>query len=245
MKHLFPLALIALISFACNKEEPTPVDPPIEEEDTSGLDLAAHIGSSTPYNNSDAICTITPYTGADFESNKIPVGQKVNDFTLYNNQGVAYNLEDKLLEGKPLMIMTGSYTCPVFRAVIWELNSLITNYGNDINFVVVYTVEAHPDIDYSPYYNTVQTTQINVNEGILYEQPETYGERVNIVNDMLNAYAINCEVLIDSPCNEFWYAYGEAPNRAYLIDSTGKVVVSQGWFNFPVMTSEIDDYLGN
>jgi hypothetical protein len=245
MKKILAIGFFALAITACIKDELIPLattSVPIPA-DTSQLGLLSHIGSATLYNSSDAICSITPYPAGDFDSNAIPVGHKVNDFTLYDKDGVGYNLEDKLLEGKAVFIMTGSYTCPVFRNAINELNQLIQSYSNDINFLVAYTVEAHPDIDYSPYSDTVWTTTQNINEGILHEQPETYGERVTVVNALLQQFTINCPVLIDSPCNEFWTTFGEAPNRAYLIDTNGVVQISHGWFNFPVMINNIDTFL--
>ena len=139
--------------------------------------------------------------------------------------------------------MTGSYTCPVFRDNIIALNQLITSYSASINFFVVYTVEAHAIIDNSGYADSVWTTQQNINEGILYEQPDTYGDRLAAVNDLTNAYAINCPVLIDNKCNEFWTTYGEAPNRAYLIDTNGLVQISHGWFHYPSMVTSIDAFL--
>lgn len=248
MKRLLSIALLSTFLISCDKEE-VEIDQPVEPENTdttasNSLNLQPHFGSQTTYATNDPICPIVSFLG-DFDTSGYAAGEIVHDFTLYNKDGDAFNLESKLLEGKPLMLMTGSYTCPAFRGALYELEQLISAYQNEVNFVIVYTVEAHPDIDISPYFDTVNTTQINVNQGILYQQPTTYGERVNIVADMLNAYAINCDVLIDSPCNEFWYTYGEAPNRAYLIDTTGEVVTSQGWFNFPYMTTAIDDYLGN
>lgn len=242
MKRIIPLVILSLLFAACHKEEPQ-TEAPVDT-DTTELNLLSHIGNTSPFNGSESICSITPYVGGDFDSNAIPIGQKVNDFTLYNKDGNAFNLENILLEGKPLFIMTGSYTCPAYRAALTDLNQLISDYGNDVTFLIAYTVEAHPIIDYSPYFDTVNTTQINVNQGILYEQPTTYEERKTIVSDMLNNSTINCEVILDSPCNEFWTAYGEAPNRAYLIDTAGVVQISQGWFNYPYAVNAIDTYLG-
>ena len=247
MKRLFPLILLSVLIFSCEKEDVETVE---ESENTnstqeeSGLNLQAHFGSQSPYSSSDAICPITSFLG-DFDTSGYAEGEIVHDFTLYNKDDQAFHLESKLLEGKPLVMMTGSFTCPAYRGALFEFEQLIATYQNDVNFVIVYTVEAHPYIDISPYFDSVNTTQINVNQNILYQQPTTYGERVAIVEDMMNATTFSCDVIIDNPCNEFWYTYGEAPNRAYLIDTTGEVVTSQGWFNFPYMTNAIDTYLGN
>ena len=51
------------------------------------------------------------------------------------------------------------------------------------------------------------------------------------MKELLLSHEINCPVLIDNPRNDFYYTYGEGPNRSYLIDPTGVVQISQGWFN--------------
>ena len=223
--------------FACKKDDIQP-----EVEQPIGLDLLTHFGQLTTPSHADSICPIVSYLG-NFDENAISIGQKVHDFTLYDNLGNATNLEDKLLEGKPVFLMTGSYTCPTFRDKIVGLNQLVSLYAADINFFVVYTVEAHPIVDNSGYADSVWTTSQNIAEGILYEQPETYGDRVSTVNDLIAAKTINCPVLIDNKCNEFWTTYGQAPNRAYLIDTNGLVQISHGWFHYSSMVTSIDMFL--
>ncbi len=265
MKRLLLTVLFAQALTACRENELPVVsnaasEAPLQNKpkDKAPLNLQAHIGRNTPFSLNDTIDQIRPYEAftvfpngearpngkRNFNDNAIQVGQQVADFTLYDIHGHSHNLEKTLLKGKPTFIMTGSYTCPTFRIfAIKELNQLIKSYGNDLNFFVVYTVEGHPDIDNSPYSNRVWTTQQNFYDEILYRQPKTYGDRVTIVKELLLARKINCPVLIDNPRNDFYYTYGEGPNRAYLISPTGVVQISQGWFNLAEMTVDIDAYL--
>ena len=126
----------------------------------------------------------------------------------------------------------------MWRGKIAALNTLISTYGSQVNFLVVYVVEAHPNTpDVSPYNCQVWTTSQNQTEGVLYLQPTTYGQKKTIVTDMMNNTcscmpAINAPVIIDGPCNEFWLTFGPAPNNAYLINPLdGTVACKHGWFN--------------
>ena len=265
MKRVILTLLMAQALTAC-KEHELPVvagavsEAPLQNKakDKPPLNLQAHIGSDTPFSSNDPIDQIKPYQAfivspngearpngkRNFNDNAIKVGQKVADFTLHDPYGHAHNLKKTLLEGKPTFIMTGSYTCPTFRIfAIKELNQVIKSYKNDLNFFVVYTVEGHPDIDDSPYSDRVWTTQQNFYDEILYRQPKTYGDRIAIVKDLLLSHKVDCPILIDNPRNDFYYTYGEGPNRAYLVDPTGVVKISQGWFNLDEITVDIDAYL--
>ncbi|MDG1333705.1 MAG: hypothetical protein P8P74_15315 [Crocinitomicaceae bacterium] len=239
---LLAFSFLTLLS-ACSKDEIEPISEEVPANE-SIIDLLPAIGPSELPLNTDSICPIPFYLESDYDSNAIQVGCQVPDFTFYNPNGGPVNLETTLSDGKPVFIMSGNLTCPVFRSNVSSLNDLIAAYGNDINFFVAYSVEAHTETDLSPYSGTVWPTNANIASGILYDQPKTYGERLDLVNFMLSNVTIDCDILVDGPCNDYWLNYGEAPNRAYLIDPTGQVVISHGWFDYPSMVTSIDGYLG-
>ncbi len=178
----------------------------------------------------DPVCNIPLYLGS-FDQSGYQIGEQVPDFTLYDLNGQGTSLSGLLSDGKPVLLVAGSYTCPVFRNRLAELNQLVADYGQAVAIRIIYTVEAHPDIDISPYSGTVWTHSSNISAGILYRQPATYGDRKAVVTDMLNDLQIDADILIDGPCNEWWTHFGPAPNNAYLIDTTGRVYEKQGWFN--------------
>ena len=139
-----------------------------------------------------------------------------------------------LQTGKPLLLIAGSYTCPIFRQKIATIESVASSFAGQINTYVVYVVEAHPNTpDVSPYSGTVWTTTENQTEGILYLQPTTYGEKKQIVTDLLADvnFPMSVPILIDGPCNEWWLNFGPAPNNAYLIQPNGVVYAKHPWFN--------------
>jgi hypothetical protein len=174
-------------------------------------------------------------------------GDTVPMFKLYDLSGDSMELEKVLDKERPVLLISGSYTCPVFRERIDMINIIAATYSNLISMWIIYQIEPHPDIDISPYSGTVWTNTENYTENILYRQPLTYGARKAIVSDMINNYIpINMHIVIDGPCNDWWLTYGPAPNIAYLITPDGVVFTKHGWFNQAPynMTDDIDSILG-
>jgi hypothetical protein len=63
------------------------------------------------------------------------------------------------------------------------------------------------------------------------KQPRTYGERKNLVREMLNHIIIRPELIIDDPGNEWWHYFGPAPNIAYLVHPNGVIESKYPWLN--------------
>lgn len=192
--------------------------------------------SSLPADNT-AICTIA-CGSYNFNTSGLQLADTIPQFQFYTTTGTPYDAQSLLNQGKPLCIIVGSYTCPVWRTKITNLNSLVASYGTQVNFLVVYVVEAHPQSpDISPYSCNVWNPTQNVTDGVMYYQPTTYGARKQIVTDMMNNSCtcmptINAPIIIDGPCNTFWTTFGPAPNNAYLVDPRdGTVNCKHGWYD--------------
>ena len=196
-------------------------------------ELLPSIGLDAIPDDSDPVCAIPLVTDWDpgFTEAGLDQGITIPDFTLYDIEGKPLNATAMLSEGKPLLLVNGSYTCPVFRRKASTINRIVQDFGEEVNVAVIYTVEAHPLTDTSVYFGYVNTGKANNDEGILYRQPRTYGERRAVVTDMLEAMHIDAPVFIDGPCNEWWEVFGHAPNNAYLIDTSGLIVAKHGWFD--------------
>ncbi len=207
--------------------------------------LLPHIGQSDLPNLPDPVCDIPVYTGG-MDQSGYTAEETVPDFTLYTLNGDSVRLSDELDKGIPVLLVGANYTCPVWRGKIKVLNEMASVYAGLVSIFVVYTVEAHPTVDVSPYSGKVWTTSANEMEGVLYEQPKTYGERLAVVADMINDLDITPLVLVDGPCNPWWSHYGPAPNNAYLIRPDGTVAAKHGWFHRAPdnMWCDIDDLLG-
>jgi hypothetical protein len=191
--------------------------------------LKPGIGLSALPDDNDTICNIPLYLGS-FDSSGLHAGDTAYDFKLYSLAGDSFTLGEKLSHGKPVLLVAGSYTCPVFRNKVAVLNSVASTYSGQIEIAIIYTVEAHPTT-ISPYFGYVNVTQFNQTAGILYRQPTTYSERKAVCTDLLQNMTVNVPVYLDGPCNAWWNTYGPAPNNAYLIDTSGIVFAKHGWFD--------------
>lgn len=207
--------------------------------------LQPSIGLSGLPADSDSICPIPVYTGSYYTSG-IAVGDTIPGFTLYKLNGDSVNIRSELQSGLPVLLVAGSYTCPVFRQKIADINNMVGIYSGQLKAFIVYVVEAHPVIDPSPYSGNLWVTTQNQSSGVLYRQPVTYGQRKAMVDTMLMNMSISADVLLDGPCNNWWSAFGPAPNNAYLIDTNGVVIAKHGWFHkLPDnMYCDIDSLLG-
>lgn len=181
--------------------------------------------------DSDSICKIPLANYLNFDTLGLIDGDTVFNFNLYSIEGNEINLEQLLEQGKPVLLISGSYTCIKFRNKVTVMNELLAEYGEDIYICIIYTVEAHPLGHISPYFGVENVTQANINENILYPQPTTYGERKDLAQIMLDSLNIDVPVFIDGPCNDWWLNYGQAANNAHLIDVDGTVFSKHGWFD--------------
>ncbi|CAN5659875.1 hypothetical protein BH11BAC1_BH11BAC1_27290 [soil metagenome] len=192
--------------------------------------LKQSIGIGPLPNDSDPVCYAPWYLGS-FYSSGLQAGDTAYDFTIYNMNGDSLNLRDALSHGRPVLLIAGSYTCPVYRGKVPVINDVFNMYAGLLDVYIIYTLEAHPEIDTSVYFGYVNTTTQNNQEGILYRQPTTYGERKLILSDMLTAMNTLPPVFIDGPCNNWWSNFGPAPNNSYLIDTNGIIYSKHGWFD--------------
>lgn len=180
--------------------------------------------------NSDPICSTPWYSNIDFDTAGYLVGETVNDFTVFAINGDTFNLATELAEGKPVLLIAGSLTCPVMRSDLTDINTVVSAYSSYINPAMIYAIEAHPT-DTSPYSGNINITNQNISQGILFPQPTTYLERKNLADTLMQNYTVNIPLYIDGPCNEWWHTYGPAPVNAYLIDTSGVVLMKHGWFH--------------
>ena len=195
--------------------------------------------------DSDPICYIPMVGGGGFDAKGYLVGDTIPHFSLYDLSGTKMDIENILLEGKPVLLVGGSYTCPVFRNKMDEINDIQTMYGDVINVMIIYIIEAHPIApDTSPYFGRVNDGN-NPAVGISYLQPTTYGERKDVAVDFLDSMSTDVPVFIDGLCNEWWLTFGPAPNNGYLVDTNGVIQIKHGWFDkYPHdIFAELEAYL--
>ena len=177
----------------------------------SGLDLAPRRGRSR-------------FGGrGGFNRDRGPqVGQAAPDFTLTDLKGKTVALAS--LRGKPLVIEFGSYTCPVFRRQVGPIDAMCREFGDDVQWVLIYTREAHP--------TDGRVAGINTRQGIEIPQHVSFAKRLECAQLCKEKMGLEkMHLLVDGYDNKVTEAYAGTPNRGYVIDAAGKIVSRQAWIN--------------
>ncbi|MDP3849647.1 MAG: deiodinase-related protein [Luteolibacter sp.] len=157
-------------------------------------------------------------------------GETAPDFELRALDGTRWKLSESLHD-KPVALILGSYSCPAFRGWSASLQELAENHRDEVQFLILYTVEAHPAGSASPYRDAEWLTSFNIREGIRLPQPASTAERLVLAGACRDALGLRIPMLPDTMDNHNWEAYGRAPNAAYLIGRDGRVALRQGWFH--------------
>jgi len=166
-------------------------------------------------------------------------GASAPEFTLKTTEGRFVSLQD-LRARNPVVLVTGSYSCPAFRQSSRAIGELHSRYSDRITFLILYTVEAHPKGSQSPYSTgRKQAIKLNCHDGILVTQPQKYKERVQLAAQCRDALSLDVVMAIDHMDNQVWEAYGSAPNAAYLIERDGRVLVRHALFHPPTFEQSI------
>jgi hypothetical protein len=113
-----------------------------------------------------------------------------------------------------------------------------------VNFIIIYSIEAHPSGVVSPYSDDEWTGRFSTDAaGNPVGQPVTYAERLALARQTVVESGIRVPVLVDQIDNPLWCTYGPAPNNAYLIGKDGKVVFKQQWYDPEQMAAALDGHL--
>ena len=96
---------------------------------------------------------------------------------------------------------------------------MYSEFGKDVEFVIVYIREAHPD-------RTVNGENI--------PQPKTFEQRFGIAKTMCTKLEISIPTVVDGIDNKVSTQYAGMPDRLYLIARDGKVAFkgARGPFGF-------------
>lgn len=155
-------------------------------------------------------------------------GSQAPGFSLQTLDGKSVRLSE-FIGKKPVVLEFGSYTCPVFRGHHGRMEKLYAKYRDRVAFLMIYTTEAHPNKDPSPYTGKEWVTKPNKARGILYRQPTNEAERKKVASDARAELEITMPLLLDDMQDSTWNAYGRAPNSGYLIGMDGRIKLRQGW----------------
>lgn len=160
----------------------------------------------------------------------IGVGTQVPDIDVYDLSGKAVRLSS-LWADKPVLLVTGSLTCPPSRRTLPDTRAILDEYKKRLNVAVLYVIDAHPKGDLSPYSGEEWVTKTNIEEGILIRQPRNQDERISRAVELQELLGLSAPIMVDDMDNIGWESIGNRPNSATLISKDGIVLEHQKWFD--------------
>jgi hypothetical protein len=84
-----------------------------------------------------------------------------------------------------------------------------------VAFYAVYIQEAHP--------SDIWQMRSNIRDGVVFQNPRTDGERVNVAQSCVRRLGIHFPALIDGIDNSVDRMYTGSPDRLMLIDKEGRL----------------------
>ncbi|MCL4743109.1 MAG: redoxin domain-containing protein [Phycisphaerales bacterium] len=149
----------------------------------------------------------------------VRVGSPAPDTELKSLEGESVSLAS--LRGKPTVVEFGSYTCPRFREKVADFAKVREEFGDRVNWVIVYTREAHP--------SDAKPLAVNTRAGVAVAQHASAQDRAKAAAVAKEKLTLGGVVLLDDAENKASEAWGGFPNRAFVIDADGVVASRQVW----------------
>lgn len=169
------------------------------------------------------------------------VGDTIADIRLKTHDGQPVDLKT-LLKDHPVVLETGSYTCPVFRSKVNDMEKLYQKFKDRATFLIIYTPEAHPRDTPSYFSKRMMYSRLPSDKDL--DQPRTYEKRVWAARSCITNLGISIPVLVDEMNNDVTDYLGPAPNAAYLIGKDGKINARYGWLDVKQLEKDLETMVG-
>lgn len=170
--------------------------------DMLGLSKSAFLDHVNEMADCEAQCEAeTGATAPDFTAHLLADDGSVSDDLV--------TLSD--LPPKPIALIFGCYTCPIFRRQTDRLKEIIRQFEDRVLFLFVYVVEAHPTDGWN--------TPSNIEADIMYAQPQDLAQRAAIAQDWRRACGIANRIVLDWPDDRINRAWSGSPERLYVLDA--------------------------
>ncbi|WP_194768230.1 peroxiredoxin family protein [Tamlana sp. I1] len=155
----------------------------------------------------------------DFKNFKGPkAGEKYIDFKATTLEGKQVALSDYL--NKPIVLDTGSITCPMYANTQKDMNALKAAYPN-FHFLLLYVREAHPGAKTKPI--------------------KTMAEKLIHAKSTCELYPETRAILVDSLDGHAHLLYGGMPNMTYVIGTDGIVKFRANWTNIEALKKVLNN----
>jgi len=137
-------------------------------------------------------------------------GERMVDFDLPTLDGGRFRSQD-LSETAPVLMVFGSYTCPVTESAAPGLRHLHARFGDRVPFVMVNVREAHP--------------------GANVPQPNSMEEKQAHAGLLRDLHDLTFDIAVDDIAGSLHRAMSPKPNSAYLLGSDGSILFRAHWAN--------------
>lgn len=142
------------------------------------------------------------------KAGRVEAGGPAADAEVRTPEGERVRLSELWAED-PLVLETGSVTCPVFAAKVDAMDRLARRYRDGANFRVLYVREAHPG-GRRPAHRNLEQKRARARE-------------------LVEAEGVERPVLVDDLEGTAGLAYGAAPNSVHLIGTDGVISYRADW----------------
>jgi hypothetical protein len=96
------------------------------------------------------------------------------------------------------------------------VGSLYRAYKNNVQFLLVYVKEAHPDDGWQ--------MEANRRSGVIYNTPKNLQERARVASDCVKSLKFDFPCLLDDMQNSVQQLYKGFPARTCLVNKEGKII---------------------
>jgi hypothetical protein len=208
------------------KAAATCVKNPLKQMCETEIDLSKDADPAKPETLSPAFVDAL----RNYDTREPRVGGRAPSFRLENLNGDIVDLE-ALLKEKPVVLVTGSVTCSVYRRqAMQRIEELRRDYGKDVHVITLYIEESHPAVGPSPLARGQWVHYENVSDGILIRRPQNAEQRRQIALLTAERFGLSTkDIVVDTMDNKNWENYMHLPNAAYVIGQDGKVTYREPW----------------
>ena len=148
-------------------------------------------------------------------------GDRIPEFELLTTNGDRLTRSD-VFGDKPVLFVFGSMTCPMTASSAPSVQELYEEFGERVDFVMLYVREAHP--------------------GEYFGQAETIEDKVESARALQEFYGIDWTVAADSIDGALHRALDPKPNAAYLANSDGDILFRSLWAaDYGALRDALDD----
>jgi thiol-disulfide isomerase/thioredoxin len=148
------------------------------------------------------------FADLQFRQGAAAPGDRVPPFELITISGKRLVNED-LFGDKPVLFVFGSMTCPMTASSAPSIQKLYKEFGERVDFIMLYVREAHP--------------------GENYAQAESIEDKLESARALQSFYGINWTVAVDTLDGDLHRALDPKPNAAYLVSSKGEILFRSLW----------------